>query len=96
MARQQINPDELARISGAMLQFIVEARDLARDPFANTEKGRRFHACVNAARDSYDRLLAQLIAAEPTTAQYARGLADSMGQELSELERMLPESPERH
>jgi hypothetical protein len=93
MARQPINPDELARISGAMLQALAEARALNEAG----DNGARFCACVAQARDNYDRLLAQLISAEPTTAQYARGLADSMGNHLSELERLVePSEPPMH
>ncbi len=88
MARS-IDPGELARISGAMLQAMAEARTLN----AAGDTGARFSACVNEARESYDRLLAHLIAAEPTTAQYARGLADSMSNHLAELERMLARTP---
>jgi hypothetical protein len=85
MARQPLDPAELARVSGRMLQAIAEARAL--NDAGDT--GRRFIQCVTQARDDYDRLLAQLIAAEPSTAQYARGLADSMGNHLLELERLL-------
>lgn len=85
MARKPLNPVELARVSGAMLQAMAEARAL--NDAGDT--GRRFAQCVSRARDSYDRLLAQLISAEPATAQYARGLADSMGNHLMELERLL-------
>ena len=67
-----------------MLAAMAEARALNEAG----EKGRRFRRCLDVARDSYDRLLAQLIAAEPGTAQYARGLADSMGNHLSELEQL--------
>lgn len=87
MARS-IDPAELARISGAMLQAIAEARTL--NDAGDT--GARFGACVDRARDSYDALLAHLIAAEPITAQYARGLADSMGNHLAELEQLLAPS----
>lgn len=93
MARHPINPAELARISGAMLQAMAEARALT--DLGDT--GERFCACVSQARDSYDRLLEQLISAEPSTAQYARGLADSMGNHPTELERLLdPPAPELH
>lgn len=85
MARTPLDPVELARVSGAMLQAMAEARALNEAG----DNGKRFYACVNLARDNYDRLLAQLISAEPATAQYARGLADSMGNHLSELERLL-------
>jgi len=85
VSRNPIDPEELARISGAMLQAMAEARALNEAG----DNGKRFCACINIARDNYDRLLAQLISAEPTTAQYARGLADSMGNHLGELERLL-------
>jgi hypothetical protein len=84
MPRRPLNPAELARLSGAMLQAMAEAR--ARSDSGDT--GAHFHRCLRVARDSYDRLLSELIAAEPSTAQYARGLADSMGNHLSELERI--------
>jgi hypothetical protein len=89
MARRFLDPGELARISGAMLEAMAEARALNEAG----DTGKRFLACVKIARDNYDRLLAQLISAEPTTAQYARGLADSMGNHLSELERLLEATP---
>lgn len=89
MARS-IDPGELARISGAMLQAMAEARTLNE----TGDTGARFRACVDQARESYDRLLAHLIAAEPATAQYARGLADSMGNHLAELERLLAQVSE--
>jgi hypothetical protein len=85
MARQPLDPAELARISGVMLQAMAEARALSDAG----DNGTRFSQCVRVARDQYDRLLAQLISAEPGTAQYARGLADSMGNHLSDLERLL-------
>ena len=76
-----------------MLQAMAEARALNEAG----ENGERFCACVRSARESYDRLLMQLIGAEPTTAQYARGLADSMGNHLGELERLLePSAPDLH
>lgn len=76
-----------------MLQAIAEARAL--NDAGDT--GTRFCQCVTRARDSYDRILAQLISAEPATAQYARGLADSMGNHLSELEHLLePQDPQAH
>ena len=91
MARHPLNPEELARISGAMLQAMAEARALNEAG----DVGARFCECVSRARESYDLLLAQLISAEPTTAQYARGLADSMGNHLSELERLLEPAESR-
>ena len=92
MARQPIDPGELARISGAILQAIAQARTLNEAG----DTGARFTSCVNQARESYDQLLAHLIAAEPATAQYARGLADSMGNHLAELERLLAQASELH
>jgi len=67
-----------------MLAAMAEARALND----SGERGRQFRRCLEIARDNYDRLLAQLISAEPSTAQYARGLADSMGNHLGELERL--------
>ena len=86
MPRHHINPEELAKICGSMLQAMAEARTLNEAGDIGSE---RFRACLTQARDSYDRLLAHLIAAEPSTAQYARGLADSMGNHLAELEAVL-------
>ena len=74
-----------------MLEAMAEARALNE----SGEKGRQFRRCLQIARDNYDRLLAELIAAEPSTAQYARGLADSMGNHLSELERLVEPSSSR-
>ncbi len=89
MAKQPLDPAQLARLSGAMLTAMAEARALDQAG----ERGRRFHRCLDIARDNYDRLLAQLITAEPGTAQYARGLAASMGHHLDELERLAGPSP---
>ena len=88
MARHHINPEELAKICGAMLQAMAEARTLMEAG----DLGDQFRARLTLARDSYDRLLAHLISAEPSTAQYARGLADSMGNHLAELEAALAPS----
>ena len=75
-----------------MLEAMAEARALTE----SGDKGRQFRKCLQVARDNYDRLLAELIAAEPGTAQYARGLADSMGNHLTELERLVEPTPSRH
>ena len=74
-----------------MLEAMAEARALSEVG----EKGRQFRRCLQVARDNYDRLLAQLITAEPSTAQYARGLADSMGNHLNELERLAESTSSR-
>jgi hypothetical protein len=86
-----LNPSDLARFSGAMLEAMAEARALNE----SGETGRQFRRCLQIARDNYDRLLAVLITAEPGTAQYARGLADSMGNHLTELERLVGSTPSR-
>lgn len=75
-----------------MLEAMAEARALNEAG----EKGRQFRRCLQIARDNYDRLLSELITAEPGTAQYARGLADSMGNHLTELERLVEPTPSRH
>ena len=85
MARQPIDPAELARISGAMLKAMAEARTLN----AAGDRPDELRALVRRARDMHDLLLENLIAAEPGTAQYARGLADSMANHLDDLERLL-------
>jgi hypothetical protein len=89
MPRRSLNPSDLARLSGAMLEAMAEARALNE----SGEMGRQFRRCLQIARDNYDRLLAELITAEPGTAQYARGLADSMGNHLTELERLVEPPP---
>ena len=85
MARRPIDPAELARISGAMLKALAEARTLNVAGDASEE----FRRLVVHAREMHDLLLENLIAAEPSTAQYARGLADSMANHLSELEQLI-------
>ena len=85
MARHPINPAELARISGAMLKTLAEARALNE---AGDTSGE-FRNLIRHAREMHDLLLEHLIAAEPGTAQYAHGLADSMANHLDELERLV-------
>jgi hypothetical protein len=85
MARRAIDPAELARISGAMLKALAEARALNAAGDTSDELPR----LVRHAREMHDLLLENLIAAEPSTAQYARGLADSMANHLDELERLI-------
>jgi hypothetical protein len=85
MARQPIDPAELARISGAMLRALAEARALNAAGGTSDELWK----LIQHAREMHDLLLENLIAAEPSTAQYARGLADSMANHLDELERLI-------
>jgi hypothetical protein len=85
MARRPIDPAELARISGAMLKALAEARALNEAGDSSDE----LRGLVLHAREMHDLLLENLIAAEPTIAQYARGLADSMGNHLDELEQLI-------
>ena len=85
MAQRKIDPAELARISGAMLKALAEARALNEAGGAGDELRR----LVRHAREMHDLLLENLIAAEPSTAQYARGLADSMANHIDELERLI-------
>jgi len=84
MPRRPIDPAELARISGVMLKALAEARALNSTGDTSDEQRRLIHH----AREMHDLLLENLIAAEPSTAQYARGLADSMANHLDELERL--------
>ena len=85
MAQRKIDPAELARISGAMLNALAEARALSEAG----ETGDDLRRLVRHAREMHDLLLENLIAAEPSTAQYARGLADSMANHLDEMERLI-------
>lgn len=85
MARRPIDPAELARISGAMLKALAEARALNEAGDTSDE----FRTLVRHAREMHDLLLENLIAAEPGTAQYARGLADSMANHLDALEQLV-------
>jgi len=68
-----------------MLKALAEARalNIAGD---TSDELRRL---VKHAREMHDLLLENLIAAEPSTAQYARGLADSMANHLDELEQLI-------
>ena len=91
MARHPIDPAELARISGAMLKALAEARTLK----ASGDSSDELRTLVQQARDLHDLLLEKLIAAEPGTAQYARGLADSMANHLDDMERLLDREPGR-
>ena len=68
-----------------MLKALAEARALN----AAGDSSDELRTLVRHARDMHDLLLENLIAAEPGTAQYARGLADSMGNHLDDLERLL-------
>ena len=85
MTRRTIDPAELARISGAMLKALAEAQALNKAGDTSDELRR----LVLHAREMHDLLLENLIAGEPSTAQYARGLADSMANHLDELERLV-------
>ena len=68
-----------------MLKALAEARTLNAAGDSSDELRR----LVQHAREMHDLLLENLIAAEPSTAQYARGLADSMANHLDELERLV-------
>ncbi|MEO8755069.1 MAG: hypothetical protein ABI624_20590 [Casimicrobiaceae bacterium] len=68
-----------------MLKALAEAR--ARSEAGDTSDGLR--VLLDHARELHDLLLENLIAAEPATAQYAHGLADSMANHLDELERLV-------
>ena len=68
-----------------MLKALAEARALNEAG----DTSDQFQSLVRHAREMHDLLLENLIAAEPSTAQYARGLADSMANHLDEMERLL-------
>ncbi len=67
------------------MKALAEAR--ARSEAGDTSDGLRI--LLDHARELHDLLLENLIAAEPATAQYAHGLADSMANHLDELEQLV-------
>jgi hypothetical protein len=82
------DPEAGARISAALVKAIAEAQALASDG----DMGSDFRDIVQHARELYDLLLEQLIAAEPTLGERAQGMATAMGNKLFELEALAEDS----
>ena len=83
-----IDPSELARISAALVKAMAEARVLHE----NTGVDEAFRENIRQARELHDLLLKGLIEAEPGPTEYLRGLCDSMGNNLDELEALVHRS----
>ena len=79
------DPEEGARISSALIKAIMEAKAMADAG----DVGPALRDLVRHARDLYDLLLEQLIAAEDV-----RGMCDAMGNRLDQLEA-LPDNGSR-
>ena len=82
---KQLDPQEVARISAALVEAIAEAQTLATD----SKIGVEFRDLLRHAREMHDLMVEQLQDAEPSSIEYARGLADSIGNHLDELEATL-------
>lgn len=80
-------PETGARIAAELIKVIGEAQVLA----AEGEIGPAFREVVRHARELYDLMLAQLIAAEPTLGERPYGMATAMGNKLFELEALAEE-----
>ncbi len=83
-----IDPAELARISAALVKRMAEARVL----HDTTGVDEAFRENIREARELHDLLLKGLIEAEPGPTEYLRGLCDSMGNNLDELEGLVRRS----
>ena len=77
---------QLARISGALVKAITEARTLA----ARGDFGADLCELVQQPQELHDIAL-EVLAAHPDPGAQARGLAAAIGNELAELEAMLAE-----
>ena len=82
---KQLDTDEIARISAALIAAIAEAQTLATDG----KVGDEFRELLRHAREMHDLMIERLRDAEPGAVEYARGLADSIGNHLDELEAAL-------
>jgi len=82
MPVDEFDPDYASHVAAACVAAIAEARGLIEA--GNLSKDLRDVA--QHARDMHDILLEQILAGEPDTVEYLRGLADSLGNNLEELE----------
>ena len=80
-------PETGARIAAELIKVIGEAQVLANAGAI----GPAFRDIVRHARELYDLLLAQLIAAEPALGERPQGMATAMGNKLFELEALAQE-----
>jgi hypothetical protein len=78
---KRFEANEIARISAALVAAIAEAHALAADG----QTGAEFRELLRHAREMHDLMASQLDGAT----EYARGLADSIGTHLKDLEEGL-------
>jgi nucleotide-binding universal stress UspA family protein len=75
---------ELARISSALIKAIAEARTLAGTSGAGSE----FREVARHAREMQDLFIDALLSKEPLATEYFRGIAESTGNAIDELEEL--------
>ena len=77
--------EEGARISSALIKAITEAKGMAEAG----DVGPVLPDLVRHARDLYDLLREQVMAAAPDAGEDVRGICDAMGNRLGQLEALL-------
>jgi hypothetical protein len=83
------DPEEGARISSALIKAITEAKVMADAG----DVGPGLRDLVRHARDLYELLLEQLIAAGPDAAEDVRGMCDDITIRLDQLEALVNAGP---
>jgi hypothetical protein len=83
--REPYDPEAAARLSAGIVQAIAEAKAQLDSGIAPTSA----RGVVAQARELHDLLLAQMIAGEPETLPFLRGVCDAMGNNIDDLERRL-------
>jgi hypothetical protein len=77
-------PEEGPRIYAALVKALAEAKMLADAG----DVGPTFRDVLQHAREMYDLLLEQMVAAEPGAGEYLMGMCDAMGNKLDALEML--------
>lgn len=75
----------LGRLTTVIAASLVEAMAVAHEG----NFGREFADVVRHTRGLYNELLEELVTAGPSGSEFARGLADSIGVRLDDLERQI-------
>jgi hypothetical protein len=81
------NAEEVAEIAAALVRAIAEATTQLREEGV----GGEFPRSILQARELHTRLLEALIAAEPAVNEQVRGLCDTIGNRIDNLEQALRE-----
>lgn len=82
------DPEYAARLSAGIVQAIAQAKaQLHAGSLPSSARND-----VARARELHDLLLAQMIAAEPQTVPYLRGVCDAIGNNIDDLERRLADA----